>query len=291
MKPREATAVLPHELCFGVFQLLVWGRLVLATGGRSIHVWTYLALIGVSTALIAACIRKETPLRWRLRLLYYPIAMNALFLGMGPVVTVFHPGREDALLQRIDGVLVGTNLSLRMDSLVHPALTEVLSLCYLLFFPYLAFSFIYYFLGDLETLKKFCAGLFTIYGIGFIGYTLLPAVGPYVAMDGQFSHSLDGGAITRWNAALVHAGSNGVDVFPSLHCAVSSYILFFDLRHKRWRFWTYLVPCIGLWISTIYLRYHYAVDLLAGFSLSATALWLASRFPRKDNAHGLPAAV
>ena len=71
-----------------------------------------------------------------------------------------------------------------------------------------------------------------------------------------------------------------MDCFPSLHCAVSSYILFFDRRHRRWRFWLYLVPCVGLWVSTLYLRYHYFVDLVAGFALSAAALWFVNRrFP------------
>jgi membrane-associated phospholipid phosphatase len=34
---------------------------------------------------------------------------------------------------------------------------------------------------------------------------------------------------------------------------------------------------LGLWVSTIYLRHHYAVDLLAGWALAPLALWLAPR--------------
>jgi membrane-associated phospholipid phosphatase len=36
---------------------------------------------------------------------------------------------------------------------------------------------------------------------------------------------------------------------------------------------------VGLWVSTIYLRYHYAVDLVCGFGLAALALWLSNRHP------------
>lgn len=129
-------------------------------------------------------------------------------------------------------------------------------------------------------LRKFVTGLFTIYGLGFLGYTLLPARGPVYALADQFTVPLHGWWITRANAAIVARGSNGVDVFPSLHCAVSSYFLFFDRRHRPWRFKLYLVPCVGLWISTIYLRYHYGVDVLGGFALSAFALWLTKYYPR-----------
>jgi membrane-associated phospholipid phosphatase len=173
-------------------------------------------------------------------------------------------------------------LSLRLESWIHPWLTEALSSCYILFFPYLAFSLVWYFRGELATLRAFLVGMFTIYGIGFLGYSLVPAWGPWVALKDAFHVPLEGFAITRWNDAIVRWGSNGVDVFPSLHCALSSYFLFFDRRHARWRFRLYLVPCIGLWISTIYLRYHYFIDIAAGFALSAFALWLAARFERRE---------
>lgn len=143
------------------------------------------------------------------------------------------------------------------------------------------FSLITYFAGDVELLKKFVIGLFSIYGIGFLGYSLVPAAGPFVAMAGQFTVPLNGWWFTGWNTAVVTRGSNGVDVFPSLHCAVSAFLLFFDRLHKPWRFRLYLVPCVGLWCSTIYLRYHYFVDVACGFVLAAFGLWLAGRYPRQ----------
>ena len=134
----------------------------------------------------------------------------------------------------------------------------------------------------MDLLKKFVIGLFTIYGLGFLGYSFVPAAGPCHALAAQYSVPLTGGWITGWNAAVVAKGSNGVDVFPSLHCAVSCFLLFFDRRHRPWRYRIYLLPCIGLWFSTIYLRYHYLVDVICGFALAAFALWLASRFPMKS---------
>jgi membrane-associated phospholipid phosphatase len=184
----------------------------------------------------------------------------------------------DARLRELDALLVGGNLSLRLESAIRPWLTEALSCCYILFFPYLLFSLVYYFKKDLATLRAFLVGMFTIYGIGFIGYSLVPAWGPWIAMKDAFHMRLEGFAVTRWNNAIVTWGSNGVDVFPSLHCALSSYFLFFDRRHTRWRYLVYLVPCIGLWFSTIYLRYHYFVDIVCGFALSAFALWLSAHY-------------
>lgn len=273
--------LLPHEAVFGVYLALTWARLIFSAGFFRAESLAFLGLLAADAALILWCSAEETDLRWRCRLLFHPIAMNAAYLLMRTAVPLFHPALEDALLQRVDAALFGGNLSVRLQPLIAPWLTEAMSFCYILFMPYLMFSMLWYFLGDLRLCRKFYGGLFTLYGIGFLGYTFVPALGPWLAMPEAFSVPLEGWRVTAWNAEMVRVGSNRVDVFPSLHCAVSSYFLFFDREHKPWRFRLYLVPCVGLWLSTLYLRYHYAVDVVFGFALSACALWAARRFCRE----------
>jgi membrane-associated phospholipid phosphatase len=282
----ERRSLLPHEGIFGAFLVITWLRFVLVLGPLSSEALVYLALIATDAILIARCRSQPTNLRWRFRLLFHPIALNVVFFHMKEAIPKIAPERLDAALQRIDDVIVGGNLSVRIESWIHPWLTETLSVCYILFFPYLVFSIVYYFKRDLPTLRAFSVGLFTVYGVGFFGYSLVPAWGPWIAMKDAFHVPLEGFAITSLNTTIVTLGSNGVDVFPSLHCAVSSYFLFFDRTHARWRHRLYLVPCIGLWISTIYLRYHYFVDVLAGFALAAIALalsaWYESRSEKRE---------
>jgi membrane-associated phospholipid phosphatase len=279
MKPAR---MLPHEVIFGVFLLVTWSRFVIVLGPASSEALVYLALIGVDAALIVWCNARPSNARWRWRLLFHPIALNVVFFQMKTAIPKIAPHRFDVALQRIDDVLVGGNLSVKLEPLIRPWLTEALSFCYILFFPYLFLSIVDAFRRDLATLRAFLVGLFTIYGIGFLGYSLVPAYGPWIAMPDAFDVPLDGYAITRWNDAIVKAGSNGVDVFPSLHCAISCYFLLFDRKHARSKYRACLVPCVGLWIATIYLRYHYVVDVVCGFALAAFALWLAFRFERGD---------
>src|SRR5208282_4345099 len=112
-------------------------------------------------------------------------------------VPMLRPGRMDAALQHADSLLIGANLSIRLQPFVHPALTEFFNFCYILFFPYLLFSMVVYFIGDVELLKKFVIGLFSIYGIGFVGYSLVPGLGPSIAMADQFTVPLTGWWITH----------------------------------------------------------------------------------------------
>jgi len=277
VKGLNKVGLLPHEVFFGLFLLVTWVRLGVVVGWFSGDALIYLGLIVLNLAAIRYYHSGESPRRWRLGLLYYPLAMNFIFVDMKFAIPKIHPARMDPVLSHIDSLLMGATPSLRVETVVHPVLTEFFSFCYILFFPYLLFSLAYYFLGELDLLKKFVIGLFTIYGLGFLGYSFVPAAGPCHALE--FSVPLTGGWITGWNATVVARGSNGVDVFPSLHCAVSCFLLFFDRRHRPWRYRLYLLPCVGLWFSTIYLRYHYLIDVICGFALAAFALWLAKRGP------------
>jgi hypothetical protein len=277
---------LPHEIFFGAFLLVTWVRLGAKLSFLSTDALFYFILVAANAWAIWFYRTAKTPQGQRLALLFYPIAMNVVFMNMKTAIPKLHPGGFDRFLERIDRAGIGTNLSLRLEPLVHPALTELFTICYMLFFIYLLFSVVYYFCGELELLKKFVIGLFTIYGIGYFGYSFVPAAGPYIAMREQFTTPLAGWWFTKWNSAIVAAGSNGVDVFPSLHCAVSSFFLFFDRWHRPWRFKLYLIPCVGLWVSTIYLRYHYVIDVCCGFALSAFALWLTRRETGEEVAEG-----
>ena len=278
--------LLPHEYFFGAFLLIHWLRLVVAVGPLDRDALLYLGLLLANMGVIAWCRRRETSLRWQLRLWFYPVAMNAVFFTMRSAVLKVAPHKYDGLLASVDYALFGRLLSARAQTLATPVLTEILSFCYLLFFPYLLVSWFYYARRGLPLLRKLMVGLFTIYGLGFLGYSLVPAGGPHFELPGEFTLPLKGWAIAGLNAYVVANGSNGVDVFPSLHCAISAFLLFFDRQHARWRYRLYLVPCVGLWVATIYLRYHYFADVVLGFALAAFALWLTNRWSQSVSETG-----
>ena len=279
--------LLAHEWLFGGFMAVLTTGLLLRGAWRTPDFAVCASFLAANGLLLAWAVRGDEDWRWRIRLLFYVVAMNVLFQRMATAVPLVNPWNADSFLHYLDRLLIGENLSLRMQPFICRPLTEVMSFCYILFLPYLTISLFLYLLGRPDQARPFYAGLFTLYGIGFLGYLLFPARGPIDALAAQFSVPLEGGWLTRWTAETVEKGSNHVDAFPSLHCAVSFYLLLSDRRYHRWRFWSYLLPAAGLWVSTIYLRYHYLVDVLAGFTLSIFCLWVSRITARQEQVHAL----
>ena len=282
--------LLPHEWIFGVYLLVMALSLMAVKGFSDLDTCVFWGLLIVNATVILASLYHKSSTLWRLRLGYYIVAMNIAFQQMRTAIPALRDYSADADLEAIDNWLMSATPSLILEKWLHPLLSDIMSSCYFLFLPYLAFSMFWYLFSPLHVAKRFYAGLFSLYGIGFLGYLTVPAAGPYLAMADRFVKPVEGGWLTTVNATLISAGSNGTDVFPSLHCAVSCYLLFFDRKFKPWRYYIYLLPCIGLWFSTIYLRYHYLVDLIAGFILAVFSLWLAFKIHPGDE-HEIPSTV
>lgn len=279
----------PHTVVFGLY-------LAVMTAGLLAHrSWPFAGVFGGLLTLQLWLTRKARSgpcAQWTIVAdAFYPVALNIVFPAMALAVPVVHPGKLDAQLLRFDARFLGGNWSARLDSFATPALTDVMSGCYMLFMPLLYGNLLRYFFWQRERREGFLAGLFTVYGVGFLGYLLVPAAGPYAAFASHFKGALTGGALWHLDQRMVAFGSNGVDAFPSLHAAVSVYILAFAWVNARREFWPLLPLTLGICVSTIYLRYHYLIDVICGVLLAMLAMAVVVRAGKTRQAASLHNAV
>lgn len=127
-----------------------------------------------------------------------------------------------------------------------------------------------WFLGRRTHFNRFMGALVICSAIAYVGYVLVPVVGPkWVFSDRWLQATTDGIAFMD---AL--KGRNR-DCFPSLHTAWTTLFLIASWRGVRPLFWVYLPVGIGVYISTLYGGEHYVLDLLAGHALAIFAWWVA----------------
>ena len=119
--------------------------------------------------------------------------------------------------------------------------------------------------GNYRTFHDFALAITITAFIGYSGYLLVPAVGPYV-----FQHNLYADPLQGWGHGgildiIAKMKGSARDAFPSLHTAMTTVVLGCMWRDARKLFWTYLPIALGLYLATMYLRVHYATDVAAGF--------------------------
>lgn len=270
--PRSAPGLFLQEWAFGALLVYLALRGSVQLGPLDPAAWIPAALLAIDAALIRWDFQKNSVASGRCRLLFHAIAMNIVYWRLGQDVPRLQATTADGWLLGIDRRWLGDTPAVSLAPLVHPALTEILSGCYLLFYPAMAGYQGVWLFSEASQARRFFAGLYLVYAVGFFGYTLAPAKGPWIHLAGSFE-PLTGGPLTSWTDLIVRNGCNGVDVFPSLHTAVIAYFVGFDfLNDRRRRAAAMLLPAIGLCVATLYLRYHYAVDAMAGLVLAAIGL-------------------
>ncbi len=69
------------------------------------------------------------------------------------------------------------------------------------------------------------------------------------------------------------------DCFPSLHTGLCLLCLFYAIRfrevfnHKKLAMWFWIVGVISLIFSTVYLRYHWVIDVITGIILTVAVYY------------------
>jgi membrane-associated phospholipid phosphatase len=113
----------------------------------------------------------------------------------------------------------------------------------------------------------------------YVLFPFFPSEPPWTVFPGEDFPSYDT-PVRRFNAAML--GSQGIhtSVFPSAHVAGSFSVAFAMVRllpEKKWvgRLLVALATCIA--VATVYGRYHYAVDAVAGFAISLAATAISAR--------------
>ncbi len=188
----------------------------------------------------------------------------------------------DAILIKIDHWLLnGRDLAVIMQGLLNDHLSSWLALVYNgYFFFFLATPLILFLMKKHRALNDLLlAVVITVY-LSLVDYILVPCVGPILAQQNLLTLPLwQGESIFKaayWLIIGNYAGyKNMFHCFPSLHAAVTLIWLIFAWRHGKVLFIIYLPLILSTWLATVYLRWHYLVDILAGFLIAIIALILA----------------
>jgi membrane-associated phospholipid phosphatase len=181
----------------------------------------------------------------------------------------------------LDDLMFGVQPCVWAEQFITPMRTEVMQFLYLNFFwiaP--STSLILLLQRRWPRFREATLGVILCFYIGYALYVVFPAAPPRLVLVYEFTQNLRGYPMGFSNLSAQAFALLPVDsraAFPSLHAAVSLVALVYAWRYVRVWFWILLPFALGLWASTVYLRHHYVVDLIAGWLLAPLAVWIAPR--------------
>jgi membrane-associated phospholipid phosphatase len=114
--------------------------------------------------------------------------------------------------------------------------------------------------------------------VSYIGYVLVPARGPRFLLNHLQHIRLQGlWLFDRMQGTLNRLESSHYDCFPSGHTEMTLLALWGSRLVSKRLFRVYLFYTPSLIFATVYLRYHYSVDVLAGGVVATVLILVAPR--------------
>jgi len=272
-------------------RLLIASWCVLSLVSLTLHAripaWRALVAANIAAVIVtvllagAAHITNSKVIRWAHEWAALPMVVftyKQIYFIAGPI---YHGKDFDQLLIAVDRALFRVNPTQWLAAFSNPFLTEALQIAYSLFYVFFAaVGLELYLKQDLFQFRYFRFTAVHGFLISYIGYLFLPAVGPRFTLH-DFSRTgaeLPGLLLTHFLQWFVNfwesipsGASNAAalaraqrDVFPSGHTMMTLIAAILAYRYRlRIRHYVGVLGAM-LIFATVYLRYHYVVDVLAG---------------------------
>ncbi len=225
---------------------------------------------------------------------FYPlVAMLFFYKEVGLLIHQYFDWTLDEWLLSVDNEMGKIGFRVwNLQRFYPPArlLNEFFSVGYSFYFFLMPLSaLVLYFRAPRDRFREFMFSLSFTYYLHYVLFVFLPAESPRFYMPG-LRESLQGYWVSDWLQTAVENNAFPGGSFPSSHIA-ASVICFMAYRYfGKWRFLV-LFMTMAMFAGTIYGRYHYFVDVVAGLGLGLVcyffAPWLERKWPFIFDEEGL----
>ena len=139
---------------------------------------------------------------------------------------------------------------------------------------------------DTVLVRRLVAGMLAVNVIGLLLYYLLPSMGPLFTSPELFAHIpnkwakvlMDGFIAVKADPSTFLASPHmGIAAFPSLHAAQFTFFGWMSARRFKWTAYFIIPWGVLLYIATVYMGWHYVIDLVAGAGIAMVAVGIVKR--------------
>jgi membrane-associated phospholipid phosphatase len=213
---------------------------------------------------------------------WYPLAFFVMFFEqIGSLVHAFVDGWYDAWLIEADRALFGVDLTVWIEQFASYWLTEVMQLAYTSYFPLTAgvAAWLWTRRGRDAFRLLMLASCVTYYTC-YLVFILFPIESPYHSLRHLQQVELHGGVFTAIIERIERYGRVHGGAFPSAHVA-GSVVTWLVAGRVAPVLGLCLTPLVALlMVATVYGRYHYGVDVIAGSVVGSLGYLAAVRVAR-----------
>ena len=276
---------LPSDWAVSIY-LAVTGLAVVFLGNNLNHRWEIVLLHFGLIAAIFAIIRHLSVSGNRvarfLRLFYIPLLLTFFYEETSLFLHLFHTGWLDSQVVALEQGLFGVSPSLWIQPWQKPLLNEWMLLGYFSYYLIIAVPLVILFLKQREhDAAQMVWAISLAFFISYLGFMAYPVQGPRFEFAELYDSELAGFLFVPlvnelMDTAAIHGGC-----MPSSHVAAAVVSATYITKHNRHLGMVCIPVVVTLCLGTVWGRFHYVSDVVAGIIIAIIVLWAARRYPVK----------
>lgn len=245
--------------------------------------WVYVLAHAAAVAIILVMIRKQRVSDsglFRVIRYWYPVALVPIvFWEVGQLVQAVHPANFDTRLLGLDLAVFGEHPFVLLEPIVNPVLTDYMQLMYTsYYFLPLVPAIAAWRAGKTREFRVIAAVLVAAFFSSYVGYFVVPSTAPRLIPEVEERYperpaDMEGVVFTPLIRPIIDdLEPSPFDCFPSGHTEIGFVVIVLTFMFARRAFPWVLIAGGSLIFSTVYLRYHYVVDVAAGVAFGVGVL-------------------
>jgi membrane-associated phospholipid phosphatase len=235
------------------------------------------------------------------RRLYIVFVVFFVYTQVQIYIRAMNPGLYDETLIKWDFAIFGTHPTRFFKQFYNPILTEYLQFAYFTFFflP-VSHGLELFFSKKEEEFNTLVAFIVFSFYFSYLMYFFMPAIGPRFTIHefSAISREMPGIWLTDFFRSFIDTGGGiplGIanpeiytnrDCMPSGHTWITIVNIYLAYKFASKTRWIYYILGFSLIFSTIYLRYHYVVDIIAGIFFAILTIIIEPKIKNMFNKYG-----
>ena len=264
------------------------------------YVGAHLLCLGLVHALIFASAARPANTTLDFLRHFYPVLLyTAFYSETGKLNQMAYTGYLDGMLLKLEHELFGGQPSLHfMLAFPQRWVGEVLYFSYFSYYLMIIGVGLALFLRERRQFYHYVSVVSFVFYACYLTYIFVPVIGPRMGQPDMVPMELppevppeaewvvpatvQSSVFYRVMVLIYHHFETPGAAFPSSHVAIALVTVYFSFLYLRKIRWLHLVLAVLLGFATVYGRYHYVVDVIAGVLTTALMLplgnWLYARF-------------
>jgi len=246
--------------------------------------WPYFILYNLFVLVIILLIVRflsdeQNPWKRFFRHFYPMFLFTLLYEETGYLVHTIFPNWFDPWINKVELKIFGDYPTVWMQKIVSVPLSEYMMMSYFSYYFLMpVLGGLLYFKNRVKEFDQLLLACAVAFYISYLGFLFMPVEGPRHAIPDLHNVELVGILFAPMAQYVVNVAGLHGGCMPSSHVAVALVVMIFAIRYEKVLAWIFTPLILSLFMATVYGRFHYILDVVAGILVGFLALLICQRF-------------